>query len=148
MANRQGWTAASSAFLAIVFLLSGILAGAQTSETFRVRLSPVPIDVSMMATIAGYGSLTATLAGKQLTIEGTFEGLRSPATTVQIHRGPKGIPGPAIMDLTVTKAEKGTVSGTLNLTPDQITDLRNGLWYVQVQSERAPNGNLWGWLLR
>jgi hypothetical protein len=104
----------------------------------------------MMSTIAGSGSLTATLAGKQLTVQGTFEGLRSPATTVQIRRGPKGIRGPVIpnLDLTVTKAEKGTVSGTLELTLQQITDLRNGRLYVQIQSERAPDGNLWGWLLK
>jgi hypothetical protein len=105
----------------------------------------------MMFTIAGTGSLTATLQGKQLTIQGTFEGLRSPATTVQIRRGPKGIRGPVVAnltDLTVTKAQKGSVSGTLELTPDQIADLRNGRLYVQIQSERAPDGNLWGWLLQ
>lgn len=104
----------------------------------------------MMATIAGSGSLTATLKGKQLTIQGTFQGLRSPATTAQIHRAPKAIPGAAIpnSELTVTKAVEGTVSGALELTPDQIADLRNGQWYVQIQSERAPDGNLWGWLLR
>jgi CHRD domain len=122
----------------------------QNAESFKARLSPVPISVAMMATIAGNGSLSATLKGKQLTIQGTFEGLRSPATTVQIHRAPKGIPGPAILDLTltVTKAEKGNVSGTLELTPDQVADLRNGRLYVQIQSERAPDGNLWGWLLK
>jgi hypothetical protein len=123
----------------------------QSAEVFKARLSPVPINISMMSTIAGIGSLTATLQGKQLTIQGTFEGLRSPATTAQIHRAPKGIPGPAIPDLgdlTVTKAEKGTVSGTLELSPDQISDLRNGRLYVQIQSERAPDGNLWGWLLK
>jgi hypothetical protein len=122
---------------------------AQNPETFRARLSPVPINISMMATIAGDGSLTAKLSGKQLTIEGTFQGLRSPATTAQIRRGPKGIPGTVVpnSDLTVTKASKGTVSGTLELTPDQIADLRNGKWYVQIQSEGAADGNLWGWLL-
>jgi hypothetical protein len=103
----------------------------------------------MMSTITGSGSLTATLAGKQLTITGTFEGLRSPATTAQIHRGPKGIRGPAILelDLTVSKSVKGTLSGSVELTPDQIADLRNGRLYLQIQSERAPDGNLWGWLL-
>lgn len=153
MAMRWGRTAATATFLTAA-LLSLVPAGsaqiAQNGESFRVRLSPVPISVAMMSTIAGYGSLTATLKGKQLTIEGTFEGLRSPATTGQIHRGPKGIPGPAVADLnlTVTKAEKGAVSGTLELTPDQIADLRNGRLYVQIQSERAPDGNLWGWLLK
>jgi hypothetical protein len=153
MATRRERSAATAAFLAVA-LLSLASAGAaqngQNAESYRAHLSPVPINISMMSTVAGSGSLTATLKGKQLTIQGTFEGLRSPATTVQIHRAPKGIPGPAIPDLslTLTKAEKGAVSGTLELTPDQIADLRNGRLYVQIQSERAPDGNLWGWLLK
>jgi hypothetical protein len=123
---------------------------APNSETFKTRLSPVPINISMMATIAGSGSLTATLKGNQLSIEGTFEGLRSPATTAQIHRSPKGIPGPVVsgFELAVSKAVTGTINGTIELSPDQIADLRKGQWYVQIQSERAPDGNLWGWLLR
>ena len=145
---------ATTAAILTAGLLSLVSAGAaqngQNAESFKARLSPVPINISMMATVAGTGSLTATLTGKQLAVQGTVEGLRSPATTVQIHRAPKGIPGPTILDLTltVTKAEKGTVSGTLELTPDQVADLRNGRLYVQIQSERAPDGNLWGWLLK
>ena len=150
---RRGRMAAAAESLAaaLLFLISAIAAlNAQNAETFRARLSPVPINISMMTTVAGNGTLTASLTGRQLTIQGTFEGLRSPATTVQIHRAPKGIPGPAIPDLTltVTKEQKGSVSGTLELTPDQIADLRNGRLYVQIQSERAPDGNLWGWLLK
>jgi hypothetical protein len=153
MATRRGRLAAATVLLtaALLSLLSAIPSlNAQTAETFKARLSPVPINISMMSTIAGSGSLTATLQGKQFTIQGSFEGLRSPATTAQIRRAPKGIPGPVIpnFDLTVTKAEKGTVSGTLELTPDQIADLRNGRWYLQIQSESAPDGNLWGWLLK
>jgi hypothetical protein len=150
---RRGRIAATTAHLlrVLLLLISAIAAlNAQNAETFRARLSPVPINISMMTTVAGSGTLTATLTGRQLTIQGTFEGLRSPATTAQIHRGPKAIPGPVIpnFELTVTKAAKGTITGTLELTPDQIADLRNGQWYVQIQSERAPDGNLWGWLLR
>jgi hypothetical protein len=153
MAVRWARRKVAAAFVtALLFSFVSAIAAQNSpnAESFKARLSPVPISVAMMSTIAGYGSLTATLTGKQLTIQGTFEGLRSPATTVQIHRGPKGIPGPAIMDLTltVTKAEKGAVSGTLELTPDQIADLRSGRLYVQIQSERAPDGNLWGWLLK
>jgi hypothetical protein len=146
--RRRFATITAALALALVPLLA-TSASAQNTEKFKARLSPVPISVAMMSTIAGSGSLTATLAGKQLTIQGTFDGLRSPATTAQIRRGPKGIRGPAIpnLALTVTNAAKGAISGTLELTPDQIADLRNGLWYVQVQSERAPDGNLWGWLL-
>jgi len=123
---------------------------APAGETFKARLSPVPIDATMMSTVAGSGSITATLSGKQLMITGTFEGLRSPATTAQIHRGMKGIRGPVILDLdlTISKAVKGTLNGSVELAPDQIVDLRAGRLYVQLQSERAPDGNLWGWLLR
>jgi hypothetical protein len=122
--------------------------GAQSGETFKARLSTVPIDVTMMSTVAGSGSLTAVLAGKKLTITGTFEGLRSPATIARVHRAPRGIRGPAMFDLAVSKATSGTVSGSLELTPAQIEDLRNGRFYVQIHSEGAPDGNLWGWLLR
>ena len=121
---------------------------AGTGETFKARLSTVPIDATMMPTIAGSGSLTAALAGNKLTISGTFEGLRSPATVARVHRGPKGIRGPAIFDLTVSKATSGAVSGSLDLAPAQVEDLRNGRLYVQIYSERAPDGNLRGWLLR
>ncbi len=153
MTIRQGRLAAIVAMLAAaLFSLASAPAAqnGQGAEVFKVHLSPVPISISMMATIAGVGSLTATLQGKQLTIQGTFDGLRSPATTVQIHRGPKGIPGPVIpeLNLTVTKAEKGSISGAAELTPDQIVDLKSGRLYVQIQSERAPDGNLWGWLLK
>jgi hypothetical protein len=148
-AKRRGW-AKSGIFFGIAILLFAHAANSQnapSSETFKARLTPVPIDVTMQATVAGIGSLTAVLAGKQVTITGTFEGLRSPATSAQIHRGPKGLRGPVIFDLTVSKAAKGNVSGTFELSPEQIADLRSGRWYVQIQSERAPDGNLWGWLL-
>jgi hypothetical protein len=150
MAKRQWRPAALAIFLTAMLLSLALAGGAQNTETFKARLSPVPINISMMATVAGSGSLVATLSGKQLTIQGTFEGLHSPATTAQIHRGPKAIPGPVVpnLELIVTKAAKGTISGTIELTPEQIADLRNGQWYVQIQSERAPDGNLWGWLLK
>ena len=139
-------------FLAVrvcaAILLFWHAAGAQTAETYKVRLTPVPIDATMMARIAGSGSATAVLNGTKLTINGTFDGLRSPATVAKIHRAFKGIRGPAILDLTVSKGTTGTISGSVELTPGQVEDLRNARLYIQIYSERAPEGNLWGWLLR
>jgi hypothetical protein len=103
----------------------------------------------MLPTVAGTGSLMAVLAGNKLTISGSFEGLRSPAIRASIHLGPqKGIRGPAVHDLTVTKGTSGSISGSLDLTSSEVEDLRNARFYVQIDSERAPDGNLWGWLLR
>jgi hypothetical protein len=123
---------------------------AQQPKTFKARLSPVPIDVSMQATIAGSGSVSAVLTGTKLAITGTFDGLKSPATIAQIHKGPvKGVRGPNVFDLTVSKtdAASGTLSGSFDLTPIQLADLEKGRLYVQLHSEKAPDGNLWGWLL-
>ncbi|HKB10815.1 MAG TPA: CHRD domain-containing protein [Vicinamibacterales bacterium] len=123
---------------------------AQSSRTFKTRLSPVPIDVAMQSTIAGTGSVTAVLTGTKLTVTGTFDGLKSPATIAQVHKSPvRGVRGPVAFDLSVTKGEasNGTISGTVDLTPLQVADLEKGRLYVQVHSEKAPDGNLWGWLM-
>ena len=117
------------------------------TQTFRARLSPVPIDLAMQSTIAGEGMVTATLVGATLTVTGTFANLKTPATIAKIHMGVKGIRGPAILDLTVTKATSGSVGGTFELSPQQLDALRNTRLYIQLHSEKAPEGNLWGWLL-
>ena len=115
---------------------------------YRARLSVVPIDIPMQSAIAGSGSVTATLKGTTLAISGTFAGLKTPATAARVHRGPKtAMRGPAIGDLSVTAATSGTVSGSIELTREQIDDLAAGRIYVQVHSQKAPDGNLWGWLL-
>jgi hypothetical protein len=55
--------------------------------------------------------------------------------------------GPKVLDLTVTKAMSGSLSGTFDLSPEQVDALKKGKLYVQIHSEKAPDGNLWGWLL-
>jgi hypothetical protein len=134
---------------AAVVVGAGVLS-AQQPKSFKARLSPVPIDLSMQATIAGNGSVSAVLTGTKLSITGSFEGLRSPATIAQLHKGPiRGVRGPNIFDLTVAKTDpaSGTLSGSIDLTPLQVTDLEKGRLYIQLHSEKAPDGNLWGWLL-
>jgi len=121
--------------------------GAQTSP-YRARLSPVPIDIPMQSAIAGSGSATATLKGTTLTITGTFGGLKTAATVARVHRGPRtAMRGPAIGDLTITAATSGTIAGSIELTKAQIDDLAAGRLYIQLHSQKAPDGNLWGWLL-
>jgi len=124
-------------------------AGAQTQERYKVRLSPVPLDGTNRANIAGSGSATGVLAGAKLTITGTFEGLRSPATAARLHRGlATGVRGSPFQDLTFSKGTNGTITGSIDLTPDQVQSLKKGQLYIQIYSEKAPDGNLWGWLLR
>jgi hypothetical protein len=59
-----------------------------------------------------------------------------------------GVRGPSFGVLTVSKAPKGTLSGSIDLTPEQLQALRKGQLYIQISSEKAPDGNLWGWVVR
>ena len=121
---------------------------AAQAPSYRARLSVVPLDVAMQSTVAGVGSATATLKGTTLTINGTFSGLKTAATVVRLHRGPRtAMRGPAIGDLTATAGTSGTITGTIELSKPQIDDLAAGRLYLQLHSEKAPDGNLWGWLL-
>lgn len=133
-------------FTAIVF---SVCATAQTPETYKTRLAPVAIDAAMKVTIAGEGSATALLAGAKLTVSGTFAGLKSNATMAHIHQGSAtGVRGDKLLDLTIDKAMQGKLAGSFDLTPEQVENLKKGKWYVQIHSEKAPAGNLWGWLLK
>lgn len=137
--------------LAVVMLT--IAAGAMAlpcaaDETFAVRLSPAPRDASMRTTIAGKGSASVTLSGNRLTISGAFEGFTSPATHAELHRGPAvAMRGPAIHELTVSAGTNGTLSGAFTLSADELAALNAAQLYIQVASESAPDGNVWGWLL-
>jgi hypothetical protein len=137
-----------NALMSLVILVAGYSALAQNGQSFKARLSTVPVDATMLPTVTGSGSLKAVLVGDKLTISGSFEGLRSSAIRASIHIVPqRGILGPAVHDLNVTKEKAGSVTGSVDLTASEVEDLKSGRLYVQIDSERAPEGNLWGWLL-
>ena len=125
---------------------------AQGGEKFKTRLSTVPLGGGVSRnTVDGVGSVSATLSGNTLTISGSFEGLKSAATIAKVHQGlAMGARGPAIFDLKVTPAQKGSISGELKLTPPQVEALKKGQLYIQIHSMGAPEGgaNLWGWLVK
>jgi len=120
----------------------------QSGAVYGGRLSPVPLSGQMVETVTGVGRVTATLKGTTLVVTGTYEGLQTAATEARIHRGQPGVRGPAVFDLKVSGGTSGTLSGSLSLTASQVDDLRREWYYVQIHSEKAPEGNLWGWLLR
>ena len=131
----------------VMLLLTGTLAAAQ-GTTYQARLSVMPLDVAMQSTIAGRGEVRGTLEGSTLVLSGRFSGLRSSATVARLHLSAvRGIRGAAVADLTVSQAVEGDVTGRVALTPPQLTALSQGRLYVQLHSEKAPDGNLWGWLL-
>ena len=125
-------------------------AQAQGQETMKGRLAPVPVDAKSRPTTGGFGNVTAVLAGSKLTVNGTFTEFVSPATLGQLHLSRViGVRGPVVFDLSITKgATNGAISGTFDLNPQQVESAKKGLLYVMIHSEKAPEGNVWGWLFK
>ncbi len=80
-------------------------------------------------------------------MNGTFQGLKTNAVSAKLQSAVMaGVRGPAFADLTITKSMSGTITGSVDLNPEQLQNLKKGGIYVQIYSERPPDGNLWGWL--
>jgi CHRD domain len=117
-------------------------------QKFETRLTPAPFDGAMRANVQGDGHVSASLDGKTLTLTGSFTALPSAATTAKLYSGTGiGIPGDAILDLQLSGQMEGTLSGTFTLSAKQLAALKLGHVYLQVNSQKAPEGNLQGWLL-
>jgi len=138
--------------ITLVALARPVPLNAQATETYTARLGWVPTTPTDRPNVTGKGSVTGTLAGRKLTISGTFEGLAGPATVARLHRGiAKGARGAAIGDLTVTQAASGKLSGAVDLTAEQLEALKQGKLYIQLHTAKGvpPDGStLWGWFLK
>jgi hypothetical protein len=125
---------------------------AQRAESYTARLDWVPIGGAERNDVAGEGTAAATLSESRLSITGSFEGLPARVTAAKLHQGiAKGArgAGPAIAELTVNGDTRGTLSGDVRLSAEQVDALKAGRLYLQIYSEKgvAPDhGTLWGWL--
>jgi opacity protein-like surface antigen len=134
-------------FLVVAALLAA--APALAAESFEAELDPVPFDATNRAdVINSIGAVTASLDGATLTVQGTFSNLASAAKDGSFRIGlAKGVPGDAIGgNLSVTHAQAGTVSGSVTLSPAQVEALHRQALYIRIDSDKAPDGNLQGWL--
>jgi hypothetical protein len=125
-----------------------LLAAPAWAAGYEAELDPVPFDATNRAdVIDSIGNVTATLDGGTLTVHGTFSNLTSPATGGSFRIGlAKGVPGDAIGTLSAAHARQGEINGTVKLNRAQIAALGKQSLYIRIDSEKAPDGNLQGWL--
>lgn len=156
--------------LAVALLALAAVAGTQEGEIYNARLSPFPLVGG--GTPRGEGAAMATLDGTTLQVGGSFEQLThraggrgrggggepepAAATAVRLHAGPiTAVRGEAFAELTLEPSAEGEnpgtsgmISGSVELTPEQLEWLRDGRIYAQIYSEAAPEGHLFGWFLQ
>ncbi len=132
--------------LLVVSMLS-LLAGCMSYPS-----DPAGSNVDFRATLGGAGAANGSLVGQYSTQTRIFKwrmavnGLSSPMTRGAIH-------GADMMDEDAALAPidppfSGNVQiGSVTLTPAQAADLMAGHWYVDLQTEKYPNGELRGALV-
>lgn len=131
--------------LLITSLFFAPIVSAQT-EVFRARLSPMPTTPQTVNEILGEGEVILTLSGNTLTVEGRFEGMSSTATAAHVHNGPPAQPGPVIHTLNISDASAGEITAQLQLSDEQIAELKANNFYIQIHSVNNPPGELRGWV--
>lgn len=78
-----------------------------------------------------------------VSVSGSFTGLTTSAVAAHIH-GPAvpGVNAGVLVGLTATSATSGTISGSGTLSPANITNMLNGLMYLNIHSTMFPGGEL------
>ena len=148
MTGRDHWVRRAALGAALPLIVIAAAGAAAREELYETRLSSVAMDLLTRDLVAGVGRAHGTLVGRRLSINALYEGLPSAAIGAELRQGVAvGARGPVIGRLTVAGGQQGTVTGAATLNAQQLEALRAGRLYVQINSEKAPDGNLWGWLL-
>lgn len=145
--------------LVATLLMSAGVSFGQLGAPFSGTLEPITDDQGESAAGTGTGFLYSVLdyypEGPKLMVNGTFEGMSSPATVAHLHRATNGpddpagpTPGPKVFDLVVSEGTAGTLNGSFWISEEQAEELREGWYYVQVHSQENPVGALRGWLVQ
>jgi hypothetical protein len=75
----------------------------------------------------------------------THSGLSGPLTGAHIH-GPAGPGQNAGVVIPFTNLGAATITGEARITPEQLTQLTSGQWYVNLHTARNPGGEIRGQL--
>ena len=100
------------------------------------------------STATGSGIVVLDQAQTTITVNLNFTGLAANATMAHIHApGAPGVSAPIIIPLTgFPAATSGTYSNSFAITPTQVSQLQNGLCYLNIHNATFPNGEIRGQL--
>jgi len=123
-------------------------AGGQANIMYNVALTgAMEVLTSSQTASTATGSATVILNPNTgaVSVQGSFTGLSSSAISAHIHGpAPAGMNANPIVVLTATPATAGAVSGSGTLNAQQVTDMKNGLTYINVHSTNYSGGEIRG----
>ena len=129
---------------AIVAGLAGLSSGgAPTASAAQITLEGVATGAEENPPVTGPGSVRVRFifddVAKTITYSATVNGLsQDQVTAAHFHRAARGSNGPIIINLSLVPFTQ--ISGTVQLTDDQVADLRAGNLYFNAHSKDNPGG--------
>jgi hypothetical protein len=135
-----------SVLLCAFALTAGVVSAQTTFDAVLLGLGENPPNASPAS---GFGQVVLNAAQTQITVDENWSGLLAPATASHIH-GPAGIGtnAPVLFPFSgVPAATAGAIpEQVFSITPAQVADLFNGLYYMNVHTSVFPGGEIRGQL--
>jgi hypothetical protein len=139
---RHRWTRVACA--AIWLAAGAAIAGAD--QGFSGNLSGTQEVPPNASPGTGRGFVILDAAEAQITVLLNFSALGANATAGHIHGpAPIGVNGPIIFNLSPPPVMAGAITPqTFAVTPQQVADLKAGLWYFNIHTSTFPGGEIRG----
>jgi hypothetical protein len=143
----------------LIAMAPALGAAAGKSHTYKTHLSGSAVVPAVTTTAKGMAEFQTTMDGKELKYKLEVEGIEN-VTAAHIHMAKKGENGPPVAGLFAGPKKEGMFSGTLSegtitdkdlvgpmegkTVKDLIKALRAGELYVNVHTDKYPDGELRG----
>jgi uncharacterized protein (TIGR03118 family) len=111
---------------------------------FTVSMGPAS-EIPAVTTSSATGTGAFSLEGSNLSYYISFSGLSGPAIAAHLHAPANATNNTGVMiPFSPPSASAGVISGTVAMTPDQITNFVNGLCYANIHTTLNPGGEIRG----
>src|SRR5579859_4253082 len=128
-------------------ILAGVsVAGARMTVWTAALSSGQEVPKQVVKDTAAHGLFKGTLTGTTLKWKLTFAKLTGPATAAHIHMAAKGKSGNVVVPL-CTPCKSG-MTGKASLTGAELSAFKKHLLYVNVHTQKNPDGEIRGQLAR
>jgi hypothetical protein len=117
--------------------------GSTSILTYSVTLNGAGTVPTRPSAAIGNATVTIAPGTGSITVTGSYTGLTSMVTAAGIHGpAPTTANAPVIVPLNVSGGRSGTITGGGTLNPTQVTDLKAGQTYIEIQSSTYPDGEI------
>lgn len=137
-------TSKTAIIAAFTVALAAPAAMAETLD-WSAELAPAPNASGEVSEAEGMAEGTVDTETGKVTYTVTFDGLTGQATAMHFH-GPaeEGEDAPVALPIDTSSGSESPVEGEADASPEQVSEMTDGKWYVNVHTEANSAGEIRG----